>query len=151
MPRCTNVDSHHITLKIWHIETRHRYFLLKNAYNVAHSGEDDLLDRRDIRTRLHDGIPFVIPSWCSTKCMKSFAYVSKMLWNCLGPEVQFLPTIEDLQLIYVGCWYRTRLAPISLCLIDASKLAPPTSVAVAGRWCPSAFKLILLCTMLSIL
>lgn len=85
LPKCTNVDDQHTTLKIWHIETRYRYFLLKYAYNIAHSGDS---------TRLHDGMPFAIPPRCSAKYMKSFAFVSKMSLNCLDPDVQFSPTIE---------------------------------------------------------
>lgn len=98
LPRCTNVDSHHLSLKLWHIETRYRFFLLKFAYSIAHSHQDELLDRRNIPTRLHDGMPFSIPSRCSSKYMKSFIYVGKMSWNCLDPETQFLPTIESFSL-----------------------------------------------------
>lgn len=59
-----------------------------------HSGKGELLDRRDIHRRSHDGIPFIIPSQCSSKYMNGFVYLSKMSWNCLSPETQSLPTIE---------------------------------------------------------
>lgn len=94
LPRRSNVDLHHIALKIWHVETRYRYFLLKYAYTLAHTCGEEHLDRREISTRSHDGIPFVIPARCSSKYMNSFAYLSRISWNCLNPEVQLLPTTD---------------------------------------------------------
>lgn len=95
LPRCTNVDSHHVSLKIWHVETRYRLFLLKYAYSIAHSDRGDLMDSRDIRTRSHDGMLFTVPARCTSKYMNSFIYLAKMSWNCLNPEVQLSQSIES--------------------------------------------------------
>lgn len=94
LPKRTNVDNYHVTLRIWHIDTRFRFFLLKYMYTLAYGEVDLSIDRCPLSTRSHDTIAFRLPSRCSAKFMNSFIYIGRNLWNALGPDIKSIPTLN---------------------------------------------------------
>lgn len=94
LPKRTNVDKYHITLKLWHIETRFRFFLLKYMYTLAIRATDSSIDRRPLFTRSHDATAFRLPVRCSSKYINSFVYVGRTLWNMLDARLKSIPTLD---------------------------------------------------------
>lgn len=94
LPKRTNVDNCHVTLNLWHIETRSRFFLLKYMYNLAHRVSNPSIDRRPLPTRSHDATVFRLPSRCSSKYINSFIYMGRNMWNALSSDIKLLPTLN---------------------------------------------------------
>ena len=63
------------------LQHRRRLHLLNHAYKL--SQVDDLLDKREIHTRWHDGKLFLLPKLNHFKCIQDPTYRAMREWNAL--------------------------------------------------------------------
>lgn len=93
LPRRTNVDDQHVTLNLWLIENRTIYFVLVLMHHLINKHGQIYSDARNLQTRSHAGLLFLIPSRCSYTFLKSFAYKGMKKWNHLPLEMRLTNTI----------------------------------------------------------
>lgn len=94
LPKRTNVDRFHVTLKLWHIEIRHRFFLVKHMDTLAHSKYEAAIDRRQLFSRSHDAAVFTLTPRCFSGYIKSFLYAGRNAWNTLHYDLKSIRTIN---------------------------------------------------------
>lgn len=81
LKRTTNVDNKHVALKMLHVENRRTLHLLTYMHSI--SSDSDLLDRRSLPTRSHNGPTFTPIRPNTVWFKKSFLYQGVTLWNKL--------------------------------------------------------------------
>ena len=76
-----STEAVHRRAKIMRLQHRRRLHLLNHAYKL--SQVDDLLDKREIHTRWHDGKLFLLPKLNHFKCIQDPTYRAMREWNAL--------------------------------------------------------------------
>lgn len=100
LPKQTNVNAHHIFLRLLHVESRRYLHLMKFCFQETLQLEN-LQVRPVISTRQSDKILLKVEHPNTEQFRKSFVYMGPLLWNSLTAEEQYTNNFVNNLIFYI--------------------------------------------------